>query len=223
MRVDASKLSILENVAVADEPRPLTESQQDRDARILYEYTYKDLLGGVDWDFIHMRQHFDDARNRGVQYIPYNEGDASTSNGSYLFFRSPLSPESKARGYTETAWYQTIQMLDLQEAMRLQDTSWRDKVMLAIAGDLKVHCTCPAFNYWGYRYIITQLGAAIYPQPLEPDVRNPSRRGVICKHLATVLQVLPFWWADIGRDLRKQGFEQQEPEEQPEPTGEEER
>lgn len=220
MRVDESQLVRLSRELL----RPCSHApSQDAGVRVIYEYTYKDLRGGVDWDFINMQHHFQQTLDRGVQYVPYDPSNPRQgSNGAFLFFKTPLSPRSKERGYTADAWYQTIELLDIQEALELEDTQWRDKVMLAIAGDLKVHCTCPAFNWWGYRYILTQLDAAIYPQPIEPDERNPRRRGTICKHLAVVLRVLPFWWTNIAGDWRKQGFEEfgrvaepEEPEEEP--------
>lgn len=189
---------------------------QDSQAKRLYEYTYRDFFGGIDWSFINMRKHYEAAVKRGVQYVPYDSGSPrSGSNGQYILFRTPLSPRSKARGYREEAWFQTIRLLDLPEAVAERDLRFRDQVNLAIAGDLEIHCTCPAFNWWGYRYIITQLGAAVYPQEIQPDVRNPNRRGVICKHLATVLKVLPFWWSDIARDLRAQGFDQEQDQNEP--------
>jgi hypothetical protein len=177
------------------------------DRRMLAEFTARDILKGVDWDFISMRKHWADTRRRGVQYVPYNSSNPRNgSNGSYLFFKTPLSPRSINRGYTKDAWYQTVQLQDLDEALRTPDLNLQEKVNLAIAGELRVHCTCPAFNWWGYRYIVTQLDTEIYSQPIKPDIRNPGRRGVICKHLATVLQVLPFWWSDISRDLKAQGY-----------------
>jgi hypothetical protein len=190
------------------------ESIRDRRARELLEFTYKDFRGGVDWDFINMKKHAAEAKKRGVQYVPYSKTDpTSGSNGQFIFFKSPLSPRSKARGYTQDAWYQTIKMIDFQEALESRDVTMFQKVNLMVSGDIALHCTCPAFNWWGYRYIVTQLDAAIYPQPEEPDTRNPRQRGIICKHLETVLSVLPFWMSDVTRDLQAQGFEEETQEE----------
>jgi hypothetical protein len=196
----------------------VTESKTDQRVCLL-EFSYKDFLGGVDWSFINMRKHYEEARKRGVRYVPYDEGSPrSGSNGQYVFFKTPLSPRSKGRGYRQDAWYQTIRMLDFAEAIAEKDIPLRQQVNLMVSGDLQVHCTCPAFNWWGYRYIVTQLGAALYPQNIRPDVRNPREQGIICKHLASVMRVLPFWMPDITRDLRLQGFEpQEEPENEESP------
>lgn len=185
--------------------------QLDEHALSLLEFTSSDLIKGVDWDFINMRKHYDEARRRGVRYVPYDSSNPQKgSNGQYIFFKSPLSPKSKKRGYQQDAWYQTIRMMDFKDAMEQMDLSFRDRVNLAVSGDLQVHCTGPAFNWWGYRYIVAQLDTGLYPQEIRPEVRNPSRRGTVCKHLATVLRVLPFWMSDINRDLRLQGYEKEE-------------
>lgn len=184
---------------------------------LLHEFTSRDLIQGIDWNFISMRKHYDEARKRGVKYVPYDPGSPRKgTNGQYIFFRSPLSPRSKRRGYRQDAWYQTIRLMDFKEAMAEKDLALRDQVNLAVSGDLQVHCTCPAFNWWGYRYIVAQLDTGLYPQETRPNVRNPSQRGTVCKHLATVLRVLPFWMSDINRDLRLQGYEEEAEQEEPE-------
>jgi len=76
----------------------------------------------------------------------------------------------------------------------------------ALVAGVYVH-NCPAFKYWGYQYITTQLGAAVTPEHRPPNVRNPQRKGDVCKHLALVLRVLPFWWNNIAGELAKQGYD----------------
>lgn len=66
----------------------------------------------------------------------------------------------------------------------------------AITGRLKVHCSCPAFLYWGWQYISDKLGAGIIPERRPPNIRNPKRKGMCCKHLIVVLK-------DIHKDRRK--------------------
>ena len=49
---------------------------------------------------------------------------------------------------------------------------------------IKVFCTCPAFKFWGYEYILTKKKSVFGPGEVrEPDVRNPNRIGCYCKHL----------------------------------------
>ena len=76
--------------------------------------------------------------------------------------------------------------------------------MLLWAGDIRLHCTCPSFLYYGFNYILTVLDSAIWPEERKPVVRNPNDRGVVCKHLRRVLQVLPFYSGDISTALRSQ-------------------
>ena len=49
----------------------------DEHAVSLLEFTSRDLIQGVDWDFINMRKHYDDARRRGVRYVPYDSSNRS--------------------------------------------------------------------------------------------------------------------------------------------------
>ena len=51
-------------------------------------------------------------------------------------------------------------------------------------GDVELLCTCPAFLYWGYKYITSQLDLNVGPpENRAPTIRNPDQRGVVCKHL----------------------------------------
>ena len=75
-----------------------------------------------------------------------------------------------------------------------------------IAPGVVVH-NCPAFLYWGYAWILTQLDA-IDPPPEDrkPDIRNPGSRGTVCKHLALVFSVFGNHWNSVTRDLKAQGL-----------------
>lgn len=76
--------------------------------------------------------------------------------------------------------------------------------MLLWVGDIRLHCTCPSFLYWGYQYILTVLDAAIYPERTQPAIRNPGERGSVCKHLHRVMKVLPFYSGEIASEMKKQ-------------------
>jgi hypothetical protein len=85
-----------------------------------------------------------------------------------------------------------------------------DKVGYAVnKGDLLVTCSCEAFGFWGYAFIDTKLkinhpaGKELRP----PKIRNPQRRGIVCKHLDLVLRILPFNISSIVKDLKEEGFE----------------
>lgn len=152
----------------------------------------RDLWQGIDWEFIRMRDHYNAIRAKGVQY--------KGVDFDVVKFATPS--ESRPNMHHE----QWIQMVDLRALLDDPEMSLQDDVQLAMAGDLKVHCTCEAFTYFGYKYILTNLDSAIQPETRPPNVRNPKQRGSVCKHLAAVLKVFPFWWNTIASDLRKQGY-----------------
>lgn len=52
--------------------------------------------------------------------------------------------------------------------------------------DVRVHCTCPSYLYWGYAYITTQLDTQLVNEDRFPAIRNPDLSGVVCKHLSAV-------------------------------------
>lgn len=58
--------------------------------------------------------------------------------------------------------------------------------------NLRVRCNCPAFKYWGFKYIATVNGYGISVESRSPSIRNPKLRGKICKHIYKALQAYPF-------------------------------
>lgn len=60
-------------------------------------------------------------------------------------------------------------------------------------------------SYWGYKYINTKLGTNVMgtKENRPPNIRNPQRRGIMCKHLNLSLSVLPANASTITRDIKK--------------------
>lgn len=75
--------------------------------------------------------------------------------------------------------------------------------LLMFAGDLELHCTCPSFLFWGYQWLLTQMDAALVPEQRPPDIRNPQRRGIVCKHLNRSLRAFPFHAAMLAKHIRQ--------------------
>lgn len=87
-----------------------------------------------------------------------------------------------------TIWTQTVHLEDLDVVL----TSER-RIDMALRGtELKVNCNCPAFQYWGFKYIAWKKGYGIEKEIRRPKVRNPYQKGTVCKHLYQVMQVYPF-------------------------------
>lgn len=70
-----------------------------------------------------------------------------------------------------------------------------------LSGDLEIFCSCPAFLYWGFRFISTKYDAIIqkYAEHRYPIIRNPNLRGMYCKHMALVIDVLPFVTSKVSK------------------------
>lgn len=60
----------------------------------------------------------------------------------------------------------------------------------ALSGDIKLSCTCPAFLFQGYKYITWKAKSGIEPENRAPDIRNPNREGMTCKHILVALNQL---------------------------------
>jgi hypothetical protein len=60
--------------------------------------------------------------------------------------------------------------------------------------DLKISCSCPAFQYWGPAYIMSlaKYKAKYGDQERRPPkIRNPRQYGAVCKHVHLLLKELP--------------------------------
>lgn len=89
------------------------------------------------------------------------------------------------------SYHVRIVVYDLQET----DTSAMapgDINTLIRNSQLEVDCNCPAFLYWGFKYIGTVDGYSLFPENIPPNVRNPQQQGYVCKHIYRALQTYPF-------------------------------
>ena len=171
------------------------------------EFTYKDLKTAIDPNFLRARDRIRQLRTRGTRYAGLR--------GMSLYFRTPSSEYDK----NHIIWTQEIKLLDLPEALLMDDLTLREKVNLSMNGDVAVRCNCPAMLYWGYAYLVSQLDAgapgklySVPPDDVEmpenrfPGIRNPSLRGSVCKHLGLVFEVFGAHWNSLERDLKSQGY-----------------
>lgn len=62
---------------------------------------------------------------------------------------------------------------------------------------------CPAFHYWGYKYMAWKRGYGIQKEVRFPYVRNPHERGFLCKHLHFVLSIFPFITPQVASKMGK--------------------
>lgn len=154
------------------------------------ELTRKDLVADVD------RWTKDKARLvRKAVYLGVTE-DYTT------FFRVPSVTAKPSTNYTVK-----IQMAEYADIADDKDLSVKEKVRLAIAGDLKISCTCPAYLYFGYKYILTKLDTNESDDEHRfPKIRNPKLQGVMCKHCYTAIGAFPMNWNTIAKDIEEEKF-----------------
>mgnify|MGYP003423105453 FL=1 len=82
-----------------------------------------------------------------------------------------------------------------------------NKLAAAIIDDVDVridHPDCPAFLYWGQKYITTQRQTAYQDKENRPPrIRNPKEYGHLCKHLQLLFEQLPFYTSTFSKMLKK--------------------
>lgn len=152
---------------------------------ILNEITYKEIRKGVD------------AKTR-ERTKPLKSILRGYKNGHLIFqTRSGTTPGKW--------WTQKVRLLDLPEIMKKKGLSHYDMVKLALQGDLKVTCNCPAHLYWGSAWRLEKLGAEEELKNVEEPRHNTVINTLACKHLDTVLFALPFNARKITKVLEKAG------------------
>ena len=156
----------------------------------LDELTRKDLTKGVDaWTKSKAK------KINGVRYI------GITEDFTLKFHVNSVTAEPPTR------YVVSVKLVDMPDVWDKEDLSMKDKVRLALAGDIKINCTCPAYKYFGYEYILTQLGAdSGKGENRFPKIRNPKLQGVMCKHCYMVMGLFPMHWSTIVKDLESNRF-----------------
>jgi hypothetical protein len=100
-------------------------------------------------------------------------------------------------------WNTYIQFMDFNEQLRDTSINANECARLLLwSSNIRVHCTCPAFKFWGSEYILTQLDAAIIPENRFPHIRNPHLKGIVCKHLNRTIKTLGFHLGDLASYIK---------------------
>ncbi len=162
----------------------------------LMELTYRDLRANArsDGGFLHQDDRVRELRARGTRF--------AGMRGYSVFFRT-FSSEYDTNS---TLYTQEIRLIDLPAILRDKTQKLSARVKKAMAGDVAIRCTCPAFRYWGFAYILTQLGAKVTrPENRFPRIRNPDLRNVMCKHLRLVMDVFGSHWNSVLSELMSRG------------------
>ena len=83
-----------------------------------------------------------------------------------------------------------IEDASFENVIKAKNFNELEKIMLN--GGIKIHCNCPAFHYWGYKYKAWKMHYGLEKELRRPIIRNPNAKGYVCKHLFLVLQTFPF-------------------------------
>lgn len=106
-----------------------------------------------------------------------------------------------------TTYFVYMNLVDYEDVAGDEDLTTAEKVRLAITGDVKIGCTCPAFLYFGYKYILTNLDTnALDDENRFPKVKNPDLEGVMCKHCYAAMKVVTRNYSLIARDIKGKKF-----------------
>jgi hypothetical protein len=128
-----------------------------------------------------------------VKYVKYVE----TRDNIMKFYVPSPTKINKWNFYVQfVQWHEQVadRSIDATEAARL----------LFWSGDLRVHCGCASFIYFGYEYILSALDAAIVPETRFPHIRNPQLKGILCKHGRRVMKTLGFHLGDMAQAIKQQ-------------------
>lgn len=159
--------------------------------RPLYEATYKEIAMFIDGNFLNQNVRANELK--GIRLAGF-DGDTMIFDVNRAEYDENGIVYKCLVKFDE--WEQVGQDADLKANEKARMILW--------VGNLRLHCTDPSFLFWGYQQILSQLDAAIFPEERYPGERNPTQRGVVCKHLNRVLRVLPFHSGDIAAEFKRQ-------------------
>lgn len=161
---------------------------QDDHPIVLDEMNYKDIMKHIDPRNLPHRDYAP-----LIKYVKYigTEGDIMK-----FYVPSPTKINS---------WHTYIQFDEWDAEIRDTSISAVEAARLLLWGaNIRVHCDCPAYKFWGMQYIDTQLDIAINPEERFPHIRNPNLKGIVCKHLSRNIKVLPFHLGDMAKAIKYQ-------------------
>lgn len=158
----------------------------------LDEANYKKITSLIDESFL--QQRIRAAALEGVSLSSIND-----EQGEMIFFVKSSLYRKNSQIYANTVkfkeWNDVVNETDLNPIGRAR--------LLMFDGNISLNCTCPSFLYWGYRYILTRYDASLFPEKRPPVKRNPSQRGIVCKHMNRVIKAFPFYSGDLANHIKK--------------------
>lgn len=124
--------------------------------------------------------HRSDHKSNLKSYSIYCRLEKSTDGEAYF------SVDSQSRPGME-------HIVILQAPSITDKSNLKDLIRILKKEDVKVACSCEAFLYQGYKYITYKADSGIDPEDRFPIIRNPSLRGMLCKHILAVFKKLAIY------------------------------
>lgn len=161
--------------------------------KYIKSYTAQDIIDARDPSFLKHDYRVKELKeNSGEPILKYCYCNTIVLEVKSSHYNNPSyvnKKTGKSTGY-QLKYRIFILLEDFYTIAKDKDIDFNEAVEYALRyGDIHCRCSCPAAQYWGYNYISTQL-RSIYGLPREnrpPVIRNPSMKGIICKHLDLAL------------------------------------
>lgn len=185
---------------------------KDEHPLILDEMFYKDILHAIDPRDLPHRDYAP-----LVRYVKY----VATEDNIMKFYVPSPTPEKYQNFSGLNLWTCYIQFIEWNQLVSDTTVNAVEAARLALWGaNLRVHCPCPSYKFYGYQYIDTQLGIAMFPETRFPNIRNPELKGIMCKHLRRVTKTLSFHLGDMAKEIKLQRTTGQTASDQTAPSSE---
>lgn len=174
--------------------KKLTENLTQMRSSALFEDTFRNIASGVD-----------NGRKLRANSLPtyFQYVDQSKDGTARSIWETP-SETNRSKRYQQVV---EIKVPIEGGLFAVAGGKWKPKEFSqALAkADVRVHCTCPDFYWSGMKYNLgpggPHKGSLAHDQSSEvteettpikpPDIRDPERKNVMCKHLYAVWQVFP--------------------------------
>jgi len=169
---------------------------QDEHPVVLDEMQFKDIMHAIDPRDLPYRDYAP-----LVKFVKY----VGTEDNIMKFYVPSPTPQKYTDFGGLNLWTPFIQFVEWHELRDDHSLNANEAARLALWGaNIRIHCPCPAYKFWGFQYIDTQLGIAMVPENRYPDIRNPELKGIACKHVIRVLKTLPFHLGDMAKAIKQQ-------------------
>ena len=110
-----------------------------------------------------------------------------------LFREKDLIEKNNSRGQNDVDEFCLRKVVGIEEIEEQEgyDIVLDEEPHTYVANNIVVS-NCPAFLYWGFKYLAWKKGYGLEKELRRPRVRNPHQKGFVCKHLYLVMQLYPF-------------------------------